>query len=116
MHVIKVPLILKTEEEKIIDGQSKILNWTYNHLLQIANGLRAEYVENQDKDIVNTLYTKRGLRNLLPKFKKEYLFYYLSNRFKSHAATYPTIYPTTAALITPTTAVPNPILPIVCIS
>ena len=53
-----------------LDGQSKICNWLYNHLLEQANILKKRYCETQDNTIVKTLYTKRGLRNLIPGIKE----------------------------------------------
>jgi putative transposase len=66
-------LALKPIEEDIstLDGQSRICNWLYNHLVEKASLLRGEFCETQNSDTAKTLYTKRGLRNLLPKIKEE---------------------------------------------
>jgi putative transposase len=54
-----------------LDGQSRICNWLYNHLLEKANVLKDEFIQTKNDDIVKTLYTERGLRNLLPALKQE---------------------------------------------
>jgi len=69
--VLKVPLSVSKESEEILDGQSRICNWLYNHLLEHANALREEYCKTQNPEIVKVLYTKRGLRDLIPTLKKE---------------------------------------------
>ena len=68
-----VKLALKPIEEDIstLNGQSKICNWLYNHLVEKASLLRGEFCKTQNSDTAKTLYTKRGLRNLLPKIKEE---------------------------------------------
>ena len=55
----------------VLDGQSRICNWLYNHLLEQANLLKSQFHKTQDPKACKTLYTKRGLRNLLPNIKKE---------------------------------------------
>lgn len=52
-----------------LDGQAKICNWMYNHLLHKANDLKDEFIKNQSPEIAKVLYTERGLRNLIPKIK-----------------------------------------------
>jgi putative transposase len=69
--VLKLPLDPITEDTSIIDGQSRICNWLYNHLVEKASHLRNEFCETQNSDTAKTLYTERGLRNLLPKIKEE---------------------------------------------
>jgi len=71
---IKLDLKLDEEGQRIIDGQSKILNWTYNQLLDRANSLREEFKKTGNETACKTLYTQRGLRNLLPDLKKEFPF------------------------------------------
>lgn len=71
---LKIKVTFGPEGERILDGQSKILNWTYNQLLEIALKLRDKFIETGDKQARNTLYSERGLRNLLPRIKKEHLF------------------------------------------
>ena len=69
--VVKIPLFATNEVEATLDGQSRICNWLYNQLLAKANLLRAEYVDTQDPEIGKTLYTERGLRNLIPQLKND---------------------------------------------
>ena len=69
--VVKIPLKVSQEAEETLDGQSRICNWLYNQLLDHANELRKQFCETQDPEIAKTLYTERGLRNLVPAFKKE---------------------------------------------
>jgi len=59
---------------RALDGQSKICNWLYNHLLERANGLRAQYRETRDSATALTLYSKRGLRDLVPDLKADHTF------------------------------------------
>ena len=90
-YCIKLELLPTTEESKILDSQSKILNWTYNHLLAHAKALNEEYLElkkqennknndqkeHQDqrrKEIPKELFGRYGLRNKLPDLKKEHAF------------------------------------------
>ena len=71
---IKIKLNLNPEIQLILDSQSRIANWLYNHLLEHANQLRTEYIKNQDKIIGKILYTKTGLRDLIPNLKKRFNF------------------------------------------
>ena len=57
-----------------LDGQSKICNWLYNHLLQKCHELKSEFIQSGSPDASKTLYTKRGLRNELPQIKQEHPF------------------------------------------
>ena len=57
-----------------LDGQSRICNWLYNHLLQIAADLKQEFIKTQNPEASKNLYTKRGLRNLLPNIKNDHPF------------------------------------------
>jgi len=66
---LKIKLHLDEKEAKILDRQSRILNWTYNHLLAKANTLRDSYREAPKPEIAKVLYSERGLRNLLPALK-----------------------------------------------
>lgn len=72
--VVKVPLQLSLTDEHQLDGQSRICNWLYNQLLDHANRLREQFRETQNPEIVKTLYTERGLRNLIPSFKERHPF------------------------------------------
>ena len=67
---IKIKPHLDEKDASILDGQSRILNWTYNHLLSEANTLRDVYREVPKPEVAKTLYTERGLRNLLPALKE----------------------------------------------
>jgi putative transposase len=57
-----------------LDGQSRICNWLYNHLLQKSQDLKKEFIQSASPEASKTLYTKRGLRNTLPKLKQEHPF------------------------------------------
>ncbi len=72
--VVKVPLQVTPEQAAILDSQSKIANWLYNKLLEQANALRQQYRETQDQQVSLTLYSKRGLRNLIPGLKVQHPF------------------------------------------
>src|SRR6266700_5278244 len=72
--VVKIPLEVTPEQAAILDSQSKIANWLYNQLLEQANALRKQYRETQDKQVGLTLYTQRGLRNLIPGLKGKHPF------------------------------------------
>ncbi|MEK7485163.1 MAG: transposase, partial [Planctomycetota bacterium] len=72
--VLKIKLDVSPEIERILDGQSKICNWLYNQLVQTANDLRTKYRKTQDPLVAQTLYTKYGLRNLIPGLKKQFPF------------------------------------------
>ncbi len=72
--VIKLQLEATAEIFRSLDGQSRICNWLYNQLLEKANALRQEFIQTGNTELAKTLYTKRGLRNLLPALKKEYPF------------------------------------------
>lgn len=70
----RIRLEVDAQTERILDGQSKICNWEYNQLVEIANRLRDEYIKTQDSEVAKTLYTQRGLRNLVPDLKEEHPF------------------------------------------
>ena len=72
--VIKVQLKADEQTFAYLDGQSKICNWLYNCLLEKANELKKEFIETGDEESAKTVYTERGLRNLIPALKKEYPF------------------------------------------
>ncbi|ATY85800.1 transposase [Kyrpidia spormannii] len=69
-------MLLEVDEHTaaVLDGQSRIANWLYNHLLEEANTLREKFRSTQDPEAAKVLYTKRGLRNRIPMLKKEYPF------------------------------------------
>jgi putative transposase len=66
-------LVCEGEPQAINDlnGQSRICNWLYNNLLERAELLKQEFIQTSNPQAAKDLYTKRGLRNLLPKIKKE---------------------------------------------
>jgi putative transposase len=72
--VVKIALEMTKEQATILDSQSKIANWLYNKLLERANDLRKQYRESQDKEVGMTLYSERGLRNLVPALKEQHPF------------------------------------------
>ena len=57
-----------------LDGQSRICNWLYNHLLEKSQELKREFIQSGSAEASKTLYTKRGLRNVLPQLKQEHPF------------------------------------------
>src|SRR5437667_143740 len=71
---VKIPLMVTEQQAAILEGQSKIANWLYNKLLERANDLRKQYRETQDKEVGKTLYTERGLRDLVPALKVQHPF------------------------------------------
>lgn len=71
---IKLELSGEESQFLIIDGQSRICNWTYNHLLQLANDLKKQAIETSNFDEAKNIYTKRGLRNFLPSLKTPFPF------------------------------------------
>ena len=71
---IKLPMSPAKTDADTIDGQSRMCNWVYNQLLQTAEGLRLDYIQTQNKESARTLYSPRGLRNLLPSLKENNSF------------------------------------------
>ena len=72
--VLKLLCEVEPADARTINGQSKICNWLYNHLLQKAYDLRECFSKTHDTEIAKILYTERGLRNLLPEIKEEKQF------------------------------------------
>ena len=72
--VVRLKLEVDQETANILDGQSRICNWLYNYLLEKGLQLKREFIQSNDKEAAKTLYTKRGLRNLLPQIKEEHPF------------------------------------------
>ena len=72
--VIKLKLKLREEDKRILESQSRICNWLYNRLLEQGNELKKQYLATNDLELSKILYTKRGLRNLIPSMKSEYPF------------------------------------------
>jgi putative transposase len=71
---VKIPLLVDEQEAIILDSQSRIANWLYNKLLEVANDLRTQYRTSQDPVVGRTLYTERGLRDLIPALKEQHPF------------------------------------------
>lgn len=71
---LKLSLEPDQEATSTVDGQSRICNWLYNLLLERSVELRKDFVTTQNPDSAKSLYTKRGLRNLVPALKEEYPF------------------------------------------
>ena len=71
---VKIPLLVAEPEATVLDSQSRIANWLYNHLLEQANALRQRYRATQDKAVGKRLYTERGLRDLIPGLKAQHPF------------------------------------------
>jgi putative transposase len=59
---------------RVLDGQSRICNWLYNHLLDFANSTKKQAIETNQIDQAKVIYTERGLRDLLPSLKERHLF------------------------------------------
>ena len=68
--VLKLRAFVTSADVSVIEGQSKICNWLYNYLLNDANVQKEHYKKTQNKEALY-IYTKRGLRNRLPKLKEE---------------------------------------------
>jgi len=64
----KVEVIFSDEDKQILDGQSKICNWLYNHLLELC---RRDYYENNNE---NKLLSSRNLRDQVPILKEAFPF------------------------------------------
>lgn len=64
----KVEIEFSDKDTFRIDGQSKICNWLYNHLLEMS------IKDYKDNDGQKNLLSGRNLRDLIPSLKKEYPF------------------------------------------
>jgi putative transposase len=75
LFAVKLPLEVQDDQALSIEGQSKILNWAFNHLLETANTKIEELKKTKDPEVaqllLKTIYSEKGLRNLLPALKKE---------------------------------------------
>lgn len=71
LYAIKLEMELTPKEESSLDGQSRICNWLYNHLLEKVHSLKEEFKKTKDGSIGKAVYSQRGLRNLIPGIKKE---------------------------------------------
>jgi putative transposase len=77
MQAIKV-IKLQLEADELLfrslDGQSRICNWLYNHLLEKGNALKSKFIETGNFEFAKLVYTERGLRDMIPSLKKTHLF------------------------------------------
>ncbi len=64
----KVEVEFNASDERRLDGQSKICNWLYNHLLEMCS---KDYKNNEGE---KNLLSSRNLRDLIPSLKKEFSF------------------------------------------
>jgi putative transposase len=71
---VNLPLLVSAEIADSLEGQSKILNWTFNHLLETTNNEKQRYKETLDPKAAKLVYSKRGLRDLLPRLKTQFPF------------------------------------------
>ncbi len=71
---LKMGLEVDEHTAAVLDGQSRIVNWLYNRLLEEANELRRRFRETQDPEAAKVLSTERGLRNRIPALKQEHPF------------------------------------------
>jgi putative transposase len=71
---IKIRLVVDPPSAAVLDGQSRILNWLYNLLVDVAGDLRHGYIANPNDTTGHNLYTKRGFRNMLPALKAQFPF------------------------------------------
>ena len=71
---VKQLLTLTPADEAHIEAQMKKCNKLYNLLVEKANALREDYIKTQNPKIVKMLYTKYGLRDLVPSIKAEHPF------------------------------------------
>ena len=72
--VIKLQLEADDHTFAILDGQSRICNWLYNYLLAHAEELKKIAIETGNFEEAKIIYTKHGLRNLIPILKEEHAF------------------------------------------
>jgi hypothetical protein len=68
--LLKIKLHLDDADVRVLIRSSKIINWLNKYPLEQANRPRTKYIASQDKNLGLTLYSKRGLRNLIPEIKK----------------------------------------------
>ena len=72
--VLKLQVTADFQTLSELDGQSRICNWLYNHLLATSLELKREFIHSGNPEASKTIYTKRGLRNVLPKLKEKHPF------------------------------------------
>ena len=68
----RIALLPLADASAVLDDQSRVCNWLYNHLLEQANALREQFVETQDPEVGKRLYSKTGLRDRVPELKKQF--------------------------------------------
>jgi putative transposase len=73
-RAVKLPLEVSLPDGDAIDGQSRILNWLFNHLLETANHEKQKFKETHCQEASKIVYTERGLRNLVPGLKEQFPF------------------------------------------
>jgi putative transposase len=73
---LKIEVEMDPETERILDSQSKICNWLYNHLLERTNRLKDQFIASggQDDEAARIIYSRYGLRDQVPSLKREYPF------------------------------------------
>ena len=81
IYTVKVELLVSEQQAQYLDGQSKICNWARNYLVDTVNALMAELKSDANppaperaKEILTTIYSEGGIRNLLPLAKKDHPF------------------------------------------
>jgi putative transposase len=72
--VLKLKIEASLQAIGELNGQSKICNWLYNYLVEKSLQLKEEFILSGASQAAKDLYTKRGLRNLLPAIKEEHPF------------------------------------------
>ncbi len=68
---LKLSLSIDFDKKQILDGQSRLCHKLYNLLVAKSLELRKHYIQTKDQKTALTLYSKRGLRNLVPELKEE---------------------------------------------
>ena len=71
---LKLQIEMLEQSAQEVDGHSRICNWLFNHLVEKASKLRQEFITTGNPEVAKTLYTQRGLRNLVPQIKQENSF------------------------------------------
>ena len=71
---VKLPLDPDWLSADTLDDQSRKCCWAYNYLNEVAHGLRQDFVQTGKAESAKTLYSRRGLRNLLPEIKARHPF------------------------------------------
>ncbi len=73
---IKIKVDVEQQGGQVLDSQSKICNWLYNRLLEKANALKSQFIasDGRDEEAAKIMYSKRGLRDLVPGLKQKHPF------------------------------------------